>query len=147
MSTKTSFIYTIAIFYSIILLFTTLSGNLILKGDVNIPKANFQDSTTSNNNDYCASGLPDSESGFSLKRLLIPSYLRPNCVVQKTNEYSNNYVDDLEGGDKFGFIPSMITGFTYTPTWINAIIFTPLIITLLYLIITTIGGAIFDGGS
>lgn len=45
------------------------------------------------------------------------------------------------------FFGNMISGISNAPLWLNSIIFAPISITLLFLIITTILGAIIDGGS
>ncbi len=140
---KTGFIYSITIFYAIILIFTGFSGNLILKYDLDIPTPQYQDSV-GDNSDYCTNY---DDGKISIKRLLVPQVLRPNCVVQTTNEVVNNYTEGFEENERFGFLPSIITGFKHMPDWLTSIIFTPLAIAFLFVIITTLGGAIFDGGN
>jgi hypothetical protein len=68
------------------------------------------------------------------------------------NSVSVNYQSETEEKEvvtveRFGFLPNVIVGFSSVPIWLNAILFTPLAITLLFIIITTLGGVIFDGGS
>ncbi len=162
MASKTEFIYGVFIFYTVITLFITLFGSLVLNTGLDIvtPEVQLENPLGTNGYDneyitetnYCDTGLD--ETGItSLKNMLTPVFMRPKCITQTSEQVGHNYVEGLleeadEGKEsKFGFFPSMVVGFTLVPDWLNAIIFTPLIIALLFVLVTTIGGLIFDGGA
>lgn len=51
----------------------------------------------------------------------------------------------LTDNNKFNFLPSIITGYTELPLWLNIALFVPLTITLLFVVITSL--PTFNGGS
>lgn len=163
MATKTQFIYGLVIFYTIVTLLVSSLGSMVLENkiDIRTPSPILEDplGTTGDETEfatetnYCDTGFD--ENGITdWKKTLIPTFMRPLCVGQTTEKIGNDYVNGLldeseyQGKEsKFGFIPNMVVGFSVIPDWLNAIIFTPLVVSLLFVLVTTIGGIIFDGGS
>ena len=159
MASKTSFIYGVVIFYTLIGLFVSLLGNMYIQNNMGeAPSLNLQNALSDSNKEiddlnFCDSGISEDGKIVNFKNFLTPVFLRPNCITQKTlqaqNEYTSGILEDSYSGkeSKFKFFPSIIVGMTLIPTWLNAIIFTPLVVAILFVLVTTIGGLIFDGGS
>ena len=73
-----------------------------------------------------------------------------NLALEADSSYTPEYTavnKNLTDNAKFDFIPAVTKSYKDMPVFINIVVFLPIFALLLYLIVTTIGGAIFDGGA
>ena len=67
-------------------------------------------------------------------------------LTSSTNALGINGDYDTQSGS-ISVWDTFIKGFSDIPWWANLIIFGPIGVVLLFILITTVGGALFDGGS
>jgi len=154
MATKTEFVYAFSIFYAVLIILTTIGGNIILNNNLNIdvPNANYNNVVKNEDSvNHCDVDIINND--LSLLEKLTPFFMRPKCVTDTAEDVTEGYVTSLlddankDNINSFSFIPALIVGFSFIPDWLNAVIFAPLIVAILFLLVTTIGGLIFDGGN
>ena len=117
---KSGVLYTIIIFYAVVGIFMTLLGNIQL-----------QDTLTYDMYDT----VGDVQESVDTSQL---TYWEK--IVYRGAK-------STQEGKAFSFLPALTIGFSNVPAFINIVIFTPLFVLALYIIVTTLGGALFDGGS
>ena len=152
---KTEFLLTITIFYAVLGVFMGLLGSLQLDDS---PSINYQNAINSDDSSLDVSPCSPTynrNGEYSIIGNIFPNFLKPKCISSVTEtsiEGLNGNVYDSDGNiiaqeHKFNFLPNVVQGFSSVPAWLNLILFTPLAIALLFIIITTLGGVLFDGGS
>lgn len=92
-------------------------------------------------------GLTKTEWIFSLSIFYIVITLFVGFFGNTFNLSFGQENTTLTDNDHLSFIPSIIQTFSTAPLWFNLLFFSPLYITLSWIIITTVLGAIFDGGA